>query len=209
MTQQKVVLATRNLGKVAEFERMLQAAEVKIQVLGLRDYPEMPDVLETGTTFAENALLKAEQISAFTGLPALADDSGLCVDALAGSPGIFSARWAGSHGDDQANLEKVLREINELDDPSLEAHFTCAVALVVPNENGSGNQVVLREGKIYGSLVMGPRGSNGFGYDPIFQPHGYMQTTAELPAEIKDQISHRGQALAKILPELTRLLVRQ
>ena len=209
MTQGKIVLATRNLGKVAEFERMLTTANLDIHVLGLRDYPEMPDVEETGSTFAENALLKAEQIAQYTGLPALADDSGLSVDALGGAPGIFSARWAGSHGDDPANLEKVLREIKELTTPSLAAHFTCAVALVIPGGAGSEDQVVVREGRIDGEIVMEPRGSNGFGYDPIFQPLGYTLTTAELPSEIKDQISHRGQALAKILPELTKLLAPQ
>lgn len=208
MAQKKIVLATRNKGKIAEFERMLKTAQVGLAVLGLRDYPEMPDVEETGTTFAENALLKAEQISKYTGLPALADDSGLCVDALGGSPGILSARWAGLHGDDLANLEKVLREIKELSNPSLAAHFTCAVALAVPHVDGSGNRRVLREGRIDGVLVMEPRGTNGFGYDPIFQPHGYTQTTAELPSEIKDRISHRGQALAEILPELVQLLAQ-
>ena len=209
MTQAKIVLATRNLGKVAEFERMLNSADLDIHVLGLRDYPEMPDVEETGSTFAENAMLKAEQIAHYAGLPALADDSGLCVDALGGAPGIFSARWAGSHGDDKANVEKVLREIKELKDPSLAAHFTCAVAFVMPKRANSEGQVVVREGRIDGEIVMEPRGANGFGYDPIFQPMGYLQTTAELPSEIKDQISHRGQALAKILPELTKFLAPQ
>ncbi len=209
MTQAKIVLATRNVGKVAEFERILNSANLDIHVLGLRDYPDMPDVEETGSTFAENALLKAEQIAQYTGLPALADDSGLCIDALGGAPGIFSARWAGSHGDDKANLEKVLREIKELKDPSLAAHFTCAVAFVMPKGADSEGQVVVREGRIEGEIVMEPRGSNGFGYDPIFQPRGYLQTTAELPSEIKDQISHRGQALAKILPELTKFLEPQ
>ena len=202
----RVVLATRNLGKVQEFERMLHEAQLDIQVLGLREFPDMPDVEETGSTFAENALLKAEQIAAHTGLPALADDSGLCVDALGGAPGIFSARWAGQHGDDLANLNKVLREIGELDNPPLGARFKCAVALVIPNDHISGAQKVIREGEIVGELVLQPRGRNGFGYDPIFQPLGYSQTTAELPADVKDRISHRGQALQAILPDLIRLL---
>jgi len=202
----KIVLATRNLGKVEEFERILESAGLAIEVLGLRDFPDMPDVEETGSTFAQNALLKAEQISQYTGLAALADDSGLSVDALGGSPGIYSARWAGTHGDDRANLEKVLREINELKAPSLAAHFTCAVALVVPSPSHESPQIIAKEGRIDGHLVLEPRGSNGFGYDPIFQPDGYNQTTAELPAEIKDQISHRGQALAEILPEIKALL---
>ncbi len=202
----RIVLATRNLGKVEEFERMLQAADLEIEVLGLRDFPEMPDVEETGATFAENALLKAHQISQYTGLPALADDSGLCVDALGGAPGIFSARWAGVHGDDQANLEKVLREIQELPNPSMGARFRCAVVLAFPPNHPSGIQEVVREGEIVGQIVLTPRGRNGFGYDPIFQPDGYSQTTAELPAEVKDQISHRGRALQAILPEIINLL---
>ena len=202
----KIVLATRNLGKVEEFERMLEAASLEIQVLGLRDFPDMPDVEETGSTFAENALLKARQISEFTGLPALADDSGLCVDALGGAPGIFSARWAGVHGDDRANLQKVLREISELSAPDLGARFRCAVALVIPGSYPTDAQEVLKEGEILGEIVLTPRGKNGFGYDPIFQPLGYAQTTAELPSDVKDKISHRGQALQAILPEILRLL---
>lgn len=202
----KIVLATRNLGKIAEFERMLRAANLDVHVLGLKDFPDMPDVEETGSTFGENALLKAEEIAAYTGLPALADDSGLCVDSLGGAPGIYSARWAGNHGDDKANLEKVLREVGELDDPSLDARFRCAVALVIPETYPVGGISVTREGEVVGKLVLEPRGTNGFGYDPIFQPEGFTQTTAELPAEIKDRISHRGKALAAILPELIRFL---
>ena len=202
----KIVLATRNLGKVEEFERMLRAANLEIEVLGLRDFPEMPDVEETGTTFAENALLKAHQICEYTGLPALADDSGLCVDALGGAPGIYSARWAGVHGDDKANLEKVLREIQEISNPTYGARFRCAVVLALPAGHASGMREVVREGEIVGKIVLTPRGTNGFGYDPIFQPDGYTQTTAELPAEVKDQISHRGRALQAILPELEKLL---
>jgi XTP/dITP diphosphohydrolase len=204
--EKRVVLATRNLGKVKEFERMLQDADLDIHVLGLRDFPNMPDVEETGSTFAENALLKAHQISEFTGLPALADDSGLCVDALGGAPGIFSARWAGSHGDDRANLEKVLRQLGEMEAPSRSASFRCAVALVLPSIHPSGSHEVLREGEMAGELALEPRGAHGFGYDPIFVPIGYSQTTAELPPEVKDRISHRGQALAAMLPEIVRLI---
>ena len=202
----RVVLATRNLGKVEEFERMLFAASMNINVLGLRDFPDMPDVEETGTTFAENALLKAHQISKYTGLPALADDSGLSVDALGGAPGIYSARWAGSHGDDKANLQKVLSQMKELGNPPRGARFTCAIALVLPTEYLTPEHEILREGVIEGELVLEPRGTYGFGYDPIFQPFGYEETTAELSPEVKDKISHRGQALKAILPELIRLL---
>jgi XTP/dITP diphosphohydrolase len=209
MTQLKtplkiVVLATRNIGKIQEFERMLDAADFEVKLLGLQDFPEMPDVDETGSTFAENALLKANQISEYTGLAALADDSGLCVDVLGGAPGIFSARWSGSHGDDKSNLEKVLRELRELNNPTLRAQFRCAVALVIPKNENLEKREILREAEIVGEIVMEPRGTNGFGYDPIFQPDGYTQTTAELPSEIKDRISHRGKALAAILPEFGR-----
>lgn len=204
--KKQVVLATRNLGKVEEFERMLDAASLNIEVLGLRDFPDMPDVEETGSTFIENALLKASQIAEFTGLPALADDSGLSVDALGGAPGIYSARWAGVHGDDQANLEKVLHQLSELGQPDLSAKFTCAVALVVQKESPSDLYKVTVERSMEGQIVLEPRGANGFGYDPIFQPAGYLQTTAELAPEIKDRISHRGQALQAILPDLIRLL---
>jgi len=202
----KVVLATKNLGKIAEFERMLAADHQSIAVLGLRDFPDMPDVEETGSTFAENALLKAEQISEYTGLPALADDSGLCVDALDGAPGIYSARWAGEHGNDEANLSKVLRELAEIADPARGAHFTCAVALVVPQPAHQPSTVVIKEGHMYGHLIHEPRGEHGFGYDPIFVPDGYDQTSAELAPEIKDAISHRGQALAAMMPDLIRLI---
>jgi len=205
-TVRKVVLATKNLGKIVEFERMLTNHHQSIQVLGLRDFPEMPDVDETGSTFAQNALLKAEQISEYTGLPALADDSGLCVDALGGAPGIYSARWAGEHGNDQANLAKVLRELAEMDQPTRGAHFTCAVALVVPQPGDQPATFVIQEGHIYGHLIDEPRGEHGFGYDPIFVPDGYDQTTAELAPEVKDRISHRGQALAAIMPDLIRLI---
>jgi XTP/dITP diphosphohydrolase len=201
-----IVLATRNLGKVLEFERILEAAKIDVTVLGLRDFPDMPDVEETGTTFSENALLKAHQISQFTGLPALADDSGLCVDALGGAPGIFSARWAGTHGDDEANLAKVISQVKELGNPDLDARFRCAVALVLPQGHSSGAQEIVREGEMIGHLVLEPRGTNGFGYDPIFQPLGYTQTSAELSSEEKDAISHRGHALAAIVPEIMRLL---
>ena len=201
-----IVLATRNLGKVIEFERILEAAKIDIAVLGLRDFPDMPDVDETGTTFAENALLKAHQISEYTGLPALADDSGLCVDALGGAPGIFSARWSGVHGNDEANLKKVLSEMKELGNPDRSARFRCAVALVIPESHPAGAHEIVREGEMTGELVFAPRGTNGFGYDPIFQPTGYTQTSAELSSEEKDAISHRAHALHAILPEVTRLI---
>jgi XTP/dITP diphosphohydrolase len=206
VANKKIVLATKNLGKLEEFERMLNQGSHEIQVLGLRDFPDMPEVEETGSTFVENALLKAREISEYTNLPALADDSGLCVAALGGAPGIYSARWAGTHGDDLANLRKVLSQVLELGASDSPAHFQCAVAFVLPASHHSGAQEIVREGVMAGHLVSEPRGTNGFGYDPIFQPDGYEVTSAELSSEQKDAISHRGKALAAILPEILRAL---
>jgi len=209
----QLVLATRNKGKIAEFERMLNAYSNDIQVLGLADFPNLPDVDETGSTFIENSLLKAREVSAFTQLPALADDSGLCIDALNGDPGIFSARWAGVHGDDAANIAKVLAQLGELEIAgkliNRNAKFRCVVALSFP----SGHQrsvlevlEVIEEGELLGAITLAPRGTAGFGYDPIFQPNGYELTLGEFEHGEKDRISHRAQALAKIAPKITSLI---
>jgi XTP/dITP diphosphohydrolase len=202
----KVVLATRNLGKVEELERMLKTANINVQVLGLAEFPDMPDVEETGSTFTENALLKARAVSAFTELPALADDSGLCVDALGGKPGIYSARWAGVHGDDQANLEKVLEDFAATGSSNRGAQFVCVVALVFPVGDKNSGLEVTRKGEVVGEIVDVPRGTYGFGYDPIFQPLGESRTTAQMSAHEKDEISHRGKALRAITPDLLALL---
>ena len=202
----KVVLATRNLGKVEELERMLNAAHIDVQVLGLAEFPDMPDVEESGSTFAENALLKARAVSTFTKLPALADDSGLCVDALDGKPGIYSARWAGVHGDDKANLEKVLKDLETKGGSDRSGRFVCVVALVFPEGHKNFGHEVTREGEIAGEIMAAPRGTHGFGYDPIFQPLGESRTTAQMPAHEKDEISHRGKALRAITPDLLALL---
>ena len=154
---------------------------------------------ETGATFEENALLKARAIADYTGLPAVADDSGLCVDALNGMPGVLSARWAGGHGDDQANLELVLAQVADVPDARLGARFVCAAALVGPP--GAREWVVT--GQVEGRLIRAPRGSGGFGYDPIFLPDGFGQTTAEMTAEAKDAISHRGRAFRALTPFIT------
>ncbi len=182
------VLATRNDHKVAEVTRILQGEGVDIELLPLPDHA--PDVAETETTFAGNALLKARSAMRATGLPAIADDSGLCVDALHGMPGILSARWSGRHGDDVANLELVLAQMSEVPDVRRGAQFVCAAAWV----NSDGDEHVV-EGILEGSLAREPHGSGGFGYDPIFRPTGYALTTAELRPHEKDAISHRGQAL--------------
>jgi XTP/dITP diphosphohydrolase len=179
-----LVLATRNEGKLRELARILGN-----QVTGLDAFPDAPDVPETGATFEANALLKARAIAQYTGLPAVADDSGLCVDALNGMPGVLSARWAGRHGDDHANLELVLAQVADVPDARLGARFVAAAALVVPK----GDEWVVT-GEVKGRLIRVPRGSGGFGYDPIFQPDGFDLTTAEMTPEAKDAISHRGRA---------------
>ena len=197
----QVVLATRNLGKIKEFDRLLAKHASDIQVLGLNDFPDLPDVEETGSSFEENALLKARAVSAFTHLPALADDSGLCVAALNGDPGIFSARWAGSHGDDAANIAKVLQQLEEVTSPHRGARFCCVVALHV-----APGQEVVEFGELMGEIVDRPRGNAGFGYDPIFQPFGFARTLGEFTAGEKDKISHRGKAMRAIASDLTNLL---
>ena len=198
----KLVLATRNPGKIREFARLLSEFASDIEVLGLEEFPDMPDVKETGDSFEENSLLKASAVAEFTKLPSLADDSGLCVNALNGDPGIFSARFAGEHGNDQANNEKLLQELKDKSDRS--AQFICVVTLVVPTESGS--KVIVESGNIEGIIVDDIRGDSGFGYDPLFQPIGSNLTFGEFPHEEKDKISHRGQALRKIAPRISEAL---
>ena len=181
-----LVLATRNEGKLRELARILGS---HTKLVGLDAFPGAPDVPETGATFEANALLKARAIANYTKMPAVADDSGLCVDALNGMPGVLSARWAGQHGDDQANLELVLAQVADVPDGRLGARFVSAAALVVPK---GGEWVVT--GEVEGRLIRVPRGTGGFGYDPIFQPDGFDLTTAEMTPEAKDAISHRGRA---------------
>jgi XTP/dITP diphosphohydrolase len=206
-----VVLATRNAAKLRELTRILGAEDhggTQIALAGLDEFPGAPDVPETGATFEANALLKARAIARYTGLPAVADDSGLCVDALNGMPGVRSARWAGGHGDDRANLDLVLAQVADVPDSYLGAQFVCAAALVVPGSGplGSGEWVVT--GQVEGRLVRVPRGSGGFGYDPIFLPDGFDQTTAEMTAEAKDAISHRGRAFRALTPFIVLLTSR-
>jgi XTP/dITP diphosphohydrolase len=195
-----LVLATRNGGKLRELARILapqDAGGTQIPIAGLDEFPGAPDVAETGATFEENALLKARAIATYTGQPAVADDSGLCVDALNGMPGIFSARWAGRHGDDQANLDLVLAQVADVPEDRLGAQFVCAAALVVP-ALGFEEHVVTR--KLEGHLIRERRGTGGFGYDPVFVPDGETRTTAEMTAEEKDAISHRGRAFRALTP---------
>ena len=197
----RIVLATHNQGKLAELRRILAASRVDVDVADLDDHPDMPQVAETGSTFAENALLKARAVAAHTGLPAVADDSGLCVDALNGMPGVLSARWSGRHGDDEGNLRLLLAQLTDVPADRRAAHFACAAALVLP----SGAEEVT-EGTVHGWLTDAPRGTNGFGYDPIFVPDSSSLTTAQMPAEEKDAISHRGKALRALTPVIAALL---
>lgn len=205
----QIVLASRNKGKIAEFERLIAEYAADIQVLGLADFPDMPDVEETGSTLTENALLKSRQIAQFTGLPALADDSGLFVSALGGDPGVLSARWSGSHGDDRANTEKVLAQLRELEllgEIDRAASFKCVIALSFPTGHPESGRDLIEEGEMKGTLIGEPRGEGGFGYDPIFIPEGLTLTSAQISAELKDQLSHRGRAMRQIAPRLITLL---
>lgn len=212
--ERRIVLATRNRGKLAELARILSASGLDVTLATLDEFPGAPEVAETGRTFAENALLKARAVAAFTGLPAVADDSGLCVDALNGMPGVLSARWAGRHGDDLGNLDLLLAQLTDVADQDRGAHFACAAALVLPGAGASGTgaeRVV--EGQVHGSLARAPRGTNGFGYDPIFVPDPAELgggspdlTTAEMDPAAKDAISHRGRALRALTPVITELI---
>lgn len=198
----RVVLATRNAHKLDEVTRILAAAGVRdILLVSVGEYPDVPGVVETGATFAENALLKAAAVAAATGLPAVADDSGIGVDVLHGMPGVFSARWAGRHGDDAANLALLLSQLADVPDGHRTAAFVCAAALVTPD----GREVV-EEGRLTGRLAHEPRGANGFGYDPIFVPDGDTRTTAEMAPAEKDAVSHRGRAFRALAPHLRRLV---
>jgi XTP/dITP diphosphohydrolase len=202
----RVLLATRNADKLAELGRIV-APLVAATVLGLDDVAPYPDVAETGATFADNALLKAREAARRTGILAVADDSGLTVDALNGMPGVLSARWAGAAavgpdggklpGADQANLELLLAQLSDIPDDRRGAAFVCAAALVDPR----GPEVVCL-GRMPGRVIRKRRGTNGFGYDPIFVPSGQDLTSAELSAAAKDRISHRGQALRALAPHL-------
>jgi XTP/dITP diphosphohydrolase len=202
----KIVLATQNCGKIAEFERLLAQYASDIQVLGLKDFPDMPDIEESGDSFQANALLKARGVCEFSNLPALADDSGLCVDFLNGDPGIFSARWSGVHGDDLANINKVLNQLEGVPQAKRGAHFICEVALVFPPQHRSAGVEVIKNGKLDGFITLSPRGDAGFGYDPIFQPAGQNLTLGEFAHGEKDKISHRGIALRAIAPKIKDLL---
>ncbi len=199
----RVLLATRNAKKLAELRRILGD---QVTVLGLNDVPDIPEEPETGATFAENAVAKAEQAARETGEIALADDSGLAVDALNGMPGVLSARWSGRHGDDPANNALLLGQISDVPDGRRGAEFVCALALVVP-----GRPPIVVHGHWRGRLLRAPAGSAGFGYDPLFVPAesdaaGDGRSSAELDPAEKDVLSHRGRAIAAMLPDLRAAL---
>jgi XTP/dITP diphosphohydrolase len=202
----RLVLATRNAHKVTELRAILDESGLDAELVGADAYPDIPDVKETGVTFAENALLKARTLAEATGLPAIADDSGLCVDVLGGAPGIFSARWAGRHGDDAANLRLLLAQLADIDAPHRGAHFACAAALALPDGTSR-----VAEGRLTGTLRHEPAGSGGFGYDPILQPDTEPElvrgrTCAELSPAEKNAISHRGKAFRALAPQVAALL---
>lgn len=199
----RVVLASHNQGKLRELQRILAAAvpgleeDAIISSAGL----ELPDVVEDAVSFEGNALLKAHSAAAATGLLAVADDSGLAVDVLGGSPGIFSARWSGRHGDDEANNDLLLAQLSDVPDEHRGARFVCAAALVAPD----GTEAVER-GEMLGRLLRERRGEGGFGYDPLFQPDGEGRSAAELTPAQKDAVSHRGKAFRAIAEHVARYL---
>lgn len=192
------VLATRNAHKLVELRRILAEAELDIELIDIGEAEQrlgvvVPEVPETGATFEENARLKSEAVALATSLPALADDSGLCVDALNGMPGVLSARWSGPAADDASNLRLVIDQLTDVPAERRGAQFKCAAAFTCPEQ---GTTVVV--GSLEGSLLGEPRGANGFGYDPIFVPDGHDRTTAEMTGAEKDAISHRGRAFRRL-----------
>ena len=197
-----MILATRNDHKVVELRAILADAvdELGLEIVGAGDFPGAPDVVEDEVTFEGNARLKAQALARFTGLPALADDSGLAVEVLGGAPGIFSARWCGRHGDDRANLELLLAQVADVRDEHRAAAFVCAAVLALPD-----GTLRATEGRMAGSLAREPRGANGFGYDPVLVVEGGRHA-AELSPEEKNAISHRGKAFRAMVPHLRELL---
>lgn len=187
----RLVVATRNAGKLKEIRRLLELRG--IEILGLENFPAAPDVVEDGETFAANALKKAQAIAQFTGLPCLADDSGLVVDALHGRPGVHSARFSGVDADDRSNNRKLLDEMAAVPASRRQASFCCLMALCIP-----GQPPRLFEGRVNGLILEREQGDEGFGYDPLFWLPEHNCTMAELPLDTKNLISHRGQALRQV-----------
>ncbi len=193
----QIVLASKNKKKIQELKRIL--GDLSIELLSLDNFPNLGEIVEDGYTFEENALKKARYVKQKTGLPALADDSGLEVEALGGRPGVFSARYAGEHASDEENIKKLLMEMREIPEDKRQARFVCCIALVLPNEEEK-----VFWGYVNGKITMEPRGNSGFGYDPVFVPEGYTLTFAEMPLEEKDRISHRRIAIDKLKQHLVK-----
>ncbi|MEY3430678.1 MAG: hypothetical protein RJB30_610 [Actinomycetota bacterium] len=191
-----LVVASRNAGKIAEIRRLLDDVGLEIELKSVAEF-DLPDVEETGDSFEANALLKARTIAVATGYPAIADDSGLAVDALDGAPGIFSARWSGSHGNDRANIAKLLDDLRDVPVGNRNGRFIAAISLVLPN----GEEITAR-GELPGTIRFEAIGENGFGYDPIFQPEGETRTLAQMAPAEKDAISHRARALRDLAPKI-------
>ena len=189
----KILVASHNAGKIAEIKTLL--APLGIEVVSAAEL-RLGDVEETGTTFEENAKLKAETLSLQCGIPCLADDSGLCVDALDGRPGVYSARYAPDR-DFKKGMQMLLKEMQDSGSDNRKAHFSCCLALACPNQ-----KTKIFEGRVDGTIAEKPKGKSGFGYDPIFVPEGFEQTFAELGEDVKNKISHRGRALEKFIDEL-------
>ncbi len=195
----EVIIATKNSGKAKEFVQLFESYGITVKTL--IDYPELPDIEETGETFEENALLKAESAARLTGQPAIADDSGLVIDALDGRPGVYSARYAGIDKDDKANNRKVLKEMAGAVDDRRSARFKCVLAVSFPDDR----EPIIVEGNCEGRIAYEESGTNGFGYDPLFIPDGFDQTMAQLEPDVKNKISHRANALRKLQVSLTEL----
>lgn len=204
MSGPRLVLASHNKGKLRELRAMIaeQAPELDVDALVVDAAAAgASDVAETGVTFEENARLKAEAIAQETGLAALADDSGLCVDVLGGAPGFLSARWSGRHGDDEANLRLLLAQLAEVPDGHRSGGFECRAALAVP-----GAETAVTQGSFRGVILREPRGAGGFGYDPILQPDGREESAAELDPAEKNRLSHRGEAMRAMMPRILEVL---
>ena len=198
----KFVLATRNSHKATELKRILEELNLDCELLTVADFPGAPEVEETESSFEGNALLKARALVKFTGLAAIADDSGICVDALDGNPGVLSARWSGAlENVDEANLDLVLKQVKDVPTESRGAKFVCAAVAVFPD-----GQEMVAIGEMLGHLLNAPTGENGFGYDPIFAPQGFEISTAQMSAAEKDAISHRGKALNQLANQISEVI---
>jgi XTP/dITP diphosphohydrolase len=193
----KIVLATGNEGKVAELSQLL--SPLKISILPQSEF-DVPEVAETGTTFVENAIIKARHASKITGLPAIADDSGLAVDALNGAPGVYSARYAGSNATDSDNIDKLLNALNEIEPSMRQARFLCVLVYM---RSSTDPTPIICQGEWHGEITLERSGDSGFGYDPVFWVADKQSTSAQLSKEQKNALSHRGQALQQLLAKLS------